>query len=103
MGLIEEPGRVIIITNYVTGMNLFELVHSDKKVHYVCGHDHSALVLFIVQVELAFQEKVYIVEQIAQALVFMHQHEPPIVHLDIKPENILVRRVQPAMHLCTLF
>lgn len=48
MGLIKEPGRVIIITNYVTGMNLFELVHSDKKVHYVCGHDHSALVLFIV-------------------------------------------------------
>ena len=34
MGMIEEPGRVIIITNYVTGVNLFELLHSDdKKVH----------------------------------------------------------------------
>ena len=38
------------------------------------------------------EEEVYIVEQIAQALFFMHQHEPPIVHLDIKPENILVRK-----------
>lgn len=42
------------------------------------------------QVELTFKEKVYIVEQIAQALVFMHGFDPPIVHLDMKPENVLV-------------
>lgn len=32
MGLLNEPGKVIIITNYVDGMNLFELLHSDNKV-----------------------------------------------------------------------
>ena len=32
MGLIKEPGQVMIITNYVDGLNLFELLHSEKKV-----------------------------------------------------------------------
>lgn len=32
MGLVEEPGRVIIVTNYVEGKNLFDLLHSDEKV-----------------------------------------------------------------------
>ena len=31
MGLIREPGKVTIITNYVSGKNLFELVHDPEK------------------------------------------------------------------------
>ena len=29
--------------------------------------------------------------QLCQAIVFMHSADPPIAHLDIKPENVLVR------------
>ena len=31
MGLIREPGKVTIITNYVSGNNLFELVHDPEN------------------------------------------------------------------------
>ena len=34
MGLIREPGKVTIITNYVFGSNLFELVHAPEKKVY---------------------------------------------------------------------
>ncbi|HEU5227441.1 MAG TPA: protein kinase [Ktedonobacteraceae bacterium] len=32
------------------------------------------------------------IKQVAQALQFAHEHNPVIVHRDVKPENILVRR-----------
>ena len=31
MGLIREVGKVTVITNYVSGNNLFELVHDPEK------------------------------------------------------------------------
>jgi len=33
-----------------------------------------------------------IARQVAETLQFMHDHDPPHVHMDIKPENILLRR-----------
>ena len=45
---------------------------------------------FLFQIEFCFTQQVYIVQQISQALVYMHGFNPAIVHLDIKPENILV-------------
>ena len=32
MGFVEELERVMIITNFVDGLNLFDLLHSNKKV-----------------------------------------------------------------------
>ena len=92
MGLIEEPGKVIIITNYVEGLNLYDLLHSDKKVTtslYLVA-SYSGITFFFPQIKLSFENKLFIVQQIAQALVFMHTYAPPIIHLDLKPENILV-------------
>ena len=40
--------------------------------------------------QLAYQQKVSISLQICQGLVFMHSAAPPIAHLDLKPENVLV-------------
>lgn len=37
-----------------------------------------------------FATKVHIGIQVAQALVFLHTTNPPTLHLDIKPANILV-------------
>ena len=34
--------------------------------------------------------KLGIAIQVAQALMFLHTSEPPTVHLDVKPSNILV-------------
>ena len=33
--------------------------------------------------------------QIAQAVAFLHSSQPPTVHLDIKPANILVSTIIP--------
>ena len=39
--------------------------------------------------QLSFKEKVFFSRQVTQAIVFMHMATPPVVHLDIKPDNIL--------------
>ena len=42
MDLIKEPGKVTIVTNYVSGNNLFELLHDpDKKVGYCNAHMYA--------------------------------------------------------------
>ena len=45
----------------------------------------------IILLQPEYVKKVEISVQIVQGLVFMHTSSPPVVHLDIKPENILVR------------
>ena len=40
------------------------------------------------QVNLSFADKVAVVMQVTQALLYMHTRVPAVVHLDLKPENI---------------
>lgn len=40
--------------------------------------------------KLSYAQKLSIGVQISQALVYMHNCTPPVVHLDLKPENVLV-------------
>jgi serine/threonine protein kinase len=42
------------------------------------------------QVQIPYKRKVHIMIQVAQALVYMHGCNPQVVHLDLKPENVLV-------------
>jgi len=39
---------------------------------------------------MTYQEKIVISQQLCQAIVFMHSSEPPVAHMDVKPENVLV-------------
>ena len=41
--------------------------------------------------QLTHEEKLIVSRQICQALVFIHSAVPPLAHLDLKPENVLVR------------
>lgn len=43
--------------------------------------------------QLTFKDKLTISVQICQGLVFMHSADPPMAHLDLKPENIMVGNV----------
>lgn len=40
--------------------------------------------------QMNYASKLTIAIQVAQAVLFLHSAEPPTVHLDIKPANILV-------------
>ena len=39
---------------------------------------------------MTFENKLKVSVQISQALLFLHTTEPPTVHFDVKPANILV-------------
>ena len=39
---------------------------------------------------MTYGTKTYIAIQVAQAVMFLHTSSPPMLHLDIKPANILV-------------
>ena len=53
-------------------------------------HPNILTFIDILRVKLSFADKVAIVMQVTQALVYMHTRVPAVVHLDLKPENILV-------------
>jgi serine/threonine protein kinase len=46
--------------------------------------------LFPLQVDLSFNEQLLISIQICQVLVYMYSQDPPVNHVDLKPENVTV-------------
>ncbi|MFZ2658544.1 MAG: protein kinase [Victivallales bacterium] len=78
--------------NHPNIVKLFEFNHDDKTnapyiiMEYISG---KALSLYIKdKIELAFDQKLYIINQIAYALDYVHQCG--VLHRDVKPENILI-------------
>lgn len=41
-------------------------------------------------IQLTLPQKLRIAVQITQAVAFLHTSDPPLLHMDIKPPNILV-------------
>lgn len=58
-------------------------------IDYVDGDDFERLVTYGVRFE-EHQLANYLLE-LAEVLRYLHQHEPPILHSDIKPSNIMLR------------
>ena len=47
-------------------------------------------------IQLTTTIKIRVAVQLIQAITFLHFNHPPLVHLDIKPSNVLVRN---ALHI----
>ena len=74
--------------NYIEGQALHKVIFG-AGVQVCCLIECNSFVTFLF-LQLTFEDKVHVSRQICQAMMFMHTVSPPIVHLDIKPENILV-------------
>ncbi|XP_072764137.1 uncharacterized protein [Anoplolepis gracilipes] len=66
----ENPREIILITEYISGGELFERVVADDFT-------------------LTERDSILFMRQICQGVEYMHQNK--IVHLDLKPENIMCR------------
>lgn len=68
--VLEERGEFWIIMEYFCGKTLYELRTEAR-----------------IEADLFFS----IARQLAEVLVYLHTRKPPVLHLDIKPSNIIIR------------
>eukprot|EP01129_Flabellula_baltica_P007123 TRINITY_DN2737_c0_g1_i2.p1 TRINITY_DN2737_c0_g1~~TRINITY_DN2737_c0_g1_i2.p1 ORF type:complete len:437 (-),score=100.28 TRINITY_DN2737_c0_g1_i2:69-1379(-) len=69
LGACYDPGELMIVTELME-MDLGELIHGDR--------------------EISLGTKIKISKDIANGLTWLHLSNPPIIHRDIKPNNILI-------------
>lgn len=70
---IEQNGSQFLVMNYIEGVDLHDMLEDKGK-----PIDPSLAVRWI--------------EQICDALSYMHDQSPPVIHRDIKPANIIINR-----------
>ncbi|XP_071478636.1 uncharacterized protein [Diadema antillarum] len=84
MALSYNPAKseIIIVMEFIDGQNLHELIFFSE--------DED-------EIDLSKADKISIAQQICQAINFIHQSR--ILHLDIKPSNILIESKDKKPHL----
>ena len=68
IGLSRTKKYILIIMDHCSNGNLINYLNSEKS----------------------FKQRIYILIQILLGLNFMHTSSPPVVHRDIKPQNIVI-------------
>ncbi|KAL6063525.1 Dual specificity protein kinase [Balamuthia mandrillaris] len=71
MGVCTETNNVALVMEYVEGKSLDRILHDPK-------------------IPLSFQQQMHLAKDIAKGMNWLHCLDPPIIHRDIKPPNILV-------------
>ncbi|KAL6066712.1 Dual specificity protein kinase [Balamuthia mandrillaris] len=72
MGVCTEENEVALVMEYVEGKSMEEILYDP-------------------QIELSWQQRFKLARDIAQGLDWLHSLDPPIIHGDIKPANVLVK------------
>lgn len=76
-GACIAPPLICVLTEFMSGGSLYDLLHVSK-------------------LPLAWQQQHKISLQVTEALAFLHGHEPPVVHRDLKSMNVLLDRTLDA-------
>lgn len=69
VSITEEGGKLILIEEYIKGETLETLLKEDR---------------------LTSKDKRAVINDICDAVIYLHSRKPPIIHRDIKPANIMV-------------
>lgn len=86
MAVAIEKNELYIISEFVDGSNLDDLLFSSEKGEF----------------SLSAATKDSIAKQCAQAVAYLHALNPPVIHRDIKPANILVSRINYIAKICDM-
>lgn len=72
MGYSILADSLYLLTEFINGPNLDDVLFGDSEHDFLLTQKHSVAL------------------QVAQAVAYLHNHNPIIIHRDIKPENILL-------------
>ena len=86
MAVALGKNAVYIVCELVNGANLDELLFADEQPAF----------------ELPDNQKPYVAKQIVQAVAYLHNLKPPILHRDVKPANVLVASTTYVTKLCDM-
>ncbi len=84
MRLVAHPGLPTVRSDLVDGDRYYMI--SD----HIVGNDLQSLLVAGDDAGLALPTVLDLIEQLAQTLDHLHGHSPPVVHGDLKPENVVV-------------
>ena len=90
--LFVEKIKILVSLNHPNIVKLFGAVIEEVKMGFVMEYMKCNLfrALFIDRTEYQEDEKKKIVSKLANALQYLHMHEPKIAHGDIKSGNVLL-------------
>ena len=77
LAIAMEPSAVHLIKEFIDEYNTEEAI---------CDEDAKT------DVAIGPQEKLYISRQCMQAVAYMHTNQPMIIHGDIKPGNLMIKK-----------
>ena len=86
MAVALGKNAVYIVCELINGANLDELLFADEQPAF----------------ELPDNQKPYVAKQIVQAVAYLHNLKPPILHRDVKPANVLVASTTYVTKLCDM-
>ena len=75
IGLCAVPRFYALVTEFVSGGNLSSILTSDEEA-----------------IE-KWETRVTFAKQIAKGMLHLHGNHPPVIHYDLKAENVLVERI----------
>ena len=79
---------ILLVSELIDGLNLEEMLFGDDK-------NEETLTIQAC-------DKMHIAKQICQAVAYLHNLKPPVVHMDIKPANVMVARATHTTKLCDM-